>query len=329
MNILVVMKVEEEHKAVLQAAAPDANIQYIDAAKVDKDTVQQADIIVGNLNPNLIKDSKNLKLLQLNSAGTDGYTAPGVIPEQAMLCNATGSYGLAISEHMVGMVLCLMKKFHLYLDEQKEENWSNHGSVTSIYGAKTLVVGLGDIGNEFAVRMHAMGSTITGIRRNKAEKPEYIENLYQMDHFYECLEDADIVATCLPGTAATYKLFDEKAFSHMKDGAYFINVGRGNAVDQDALYEALCSGKLAGAGIDVTDPEPLPAGDKLWSAPNLMITPHVSGGYHLRETHNRIIRIAARNIQHCIKGEPYENEVDMSTGYRKFTVNGETPTHVL
>lgn len=104
--------------------------------------------------------------------------------------------------------------------------------------------------------------------------------------------EADIVAACLPDTPETRNLFNEEAFSHMKKGAYFLNVGRGNSVDSDALYEALCSGKLAGASVDVTDPEPLPADHKLWDAPNILITPHISGGYHLKQTHDTIIRIA-------------------------------------
>lgn len=113
----------------------------------------------------------------------------------------------------------------------------------------------------------------------------------------------------------TYKMFDADAFAHMKQGAYFINVGRGTAVDTDALVEALNSGRLAGACVDVTDPEPLPKEHPLWEASGILITPHVSGGFHLPETHNRIIEIAAKNIRHCVAGEPYDNVVNMLTGY--------------
>lgn len=129
------------------------------------------------------------------------------------------------------------------------------------------------------------------------------------------MEDADIVATSLPGNAETSNVFDAKAFSAMKDGAYFINVGRGSAVDTEDLCQALESGKLAGAALDVTNPEPLPADHKLWSMPNVLITPHVSGGYHVKLTHDRIGEIAARNIGHLVRGEDFENVVDMKTGY--------------
>lgn len=296
LDILVVMPVDELHKEMLKEAAIDAKLEFVEGELVTKELAQNADIIVGNVKPELIKDSKKLKLLQLNSAGMDDYIKEGVLPSQTKLCNASGAYGLAISEHMIGMLLCLMKKLNKYNDNIKEAKWYDYGPVTSIYGSKTLVVGLGDIGNEFAIRMNALGSKVTGIRRKQIDKPEYIEALYQIDSLYECLEEADIVATCLPGTKETYHLFDEEAFRHMKKGAYLINVGRGTAVDSDALYNALTNGQIAGAALDVTEPEPLPSNHPLWTAPNILITPHISGGFHLKETHNRIIQIACKNI---------------------------------
>ena len=103
----------------------------------------------------------------------------------------------------------------------------------------------------------------------------------------------------------------------MKKNSYFLNIGRGTAVKTDALCDALESGKIAGASVDVTDPEPLPSNNRLWNMPNILITPHVSGGYHVKETHDRIIEIARKNIVHLVNGESFENIVDMNTGYRK------------
>lgn len=316
-KILVVMDVTEEHKRNLASISSDVKIEYIPSDEVTVSDVKDAEIIVGNINPSLLAECESLKLLQLNSAGTDGYTKEGNLPAGASLANATGAYGLAISEHMLASLLCLMKKLDMYRLNQKNREWKDEGPVTSVYGSKTLIVGFGDIGSEFGVRMNALGSSITAIRKNIDTKPEYVDAIYNMDSLYDCLKEADIVATCLPGTVQTMKVFDKKAFESMKDGAYFINVGRGTAVDTEALYNALKSGKLAGAALDVTDPEPLPEDHKLWELPNVLITPHVSGGYHLKETHNRIVGIAVRNIMHLIKGEEFENLVDMNTGYRK------------
>ncbi|MCQ2520554.1 MAG: D-2-hydroxyacid dehydrogenase [Lachnospiraceae bacterium] len=316
-KVLVVMQILEEHKELLRGIDSDLDISFIPAAQVKPQDVEDVEIIVGNVNPALLSNCKNLKLLQLNSAGTDGYTAAGVLPEGAVLTNATGAYGLAISEHMLGALLCLMKKLDLYRLNQEEHVWRDEGPVTSIYGSKTLIVGFGDIGNEFGTRMNALGSEITAIRKNVANKPDYVDSIHTVDDLHDCLSKADIIAACLPGTAETNKLFDREAFNRVKPGAYFINIGRGTAVDTDALCDALESGILAGAAVDVTDPEPLPKDHRLWSIPNVLITPHASGGYHLKETHDRIIGIAARNINHLLHNEPFENIVDMKTGYRK------------
>lgn len=316
-KILVVLPTEERHKELLKGSADGAEMEFISPEDLTKEQVHDADVIIGNVAPELIKGTSKLKWLQLNSAGTDGYTAEGVLPKDAILTNATGAYGLAISEHMIGFLLCVMKKLHLYGADQAQHIWSDHGNVTSIYGSKTLVVGFGDIGSEFAIRMNALGSHVTGIRRSKTEKPDYLEALYQMDALEECLKTADIVAACLPGTKETYHIFDKNAFDKMKKGAYFLNVGRGNAVDSYALADALNSGHLAGAAVDVTEPEPLPKEHLLWDAKNILITPHISGNYHLQETHERIIRIAADNLSKFMQGSELRNIVDFSTGYRK------------
>jgi phosphoglycerate dehydrogenase-like enzyme len=316
-KVLVVLPVKESHKALLEGNAP-AGAEFVYCEEPTREMIQGASIIIGNVPQDLLAGTSKLKWLQLNSAGTDGYTTPGVLPEGAYLTNATGAYGLALSEHMLAMLLCLMKKLHLYAEDQKAHVWGDRGNVMSIEGSTTLVVGMGDIGGEFAKRMHALGSHVIGIRRNKAEKPDYLDGLYQMDALDEWLGKADIVATSLPGTKATYHVFDAAAFAKMKEGAYFLNIGRGTAVDSDALADALNSGHLAGAGVDVTDPEPLPADHPLWDAKNAIVTPHISGFYHLPETFERIIRIAAENMAAFRDGKELRNLVDFTTGYRKF-----------
>ncbi|MBR5475049.1 MAG: D-2-hydroxyacid dehydrogenase [Lachnospiraceae bacterium] len=318
MKILVVIPMQEQHKAVFEACAPGAEFVYCPQKEVTKELVQEANIIVGNVPASMIAGSPNLQWLQLNSAGTDGYTAPGVLPEGAKLTNATGAYGLALAEHMLAQLMCLIKKLHLYMEDQKDHVWGDRGNVVSIWNSTTLVVGMGDIGSEFAKRMHALGSRVIGIRRNKAEKPDYLDGLYQMDALEEWLPKADFVATMLPGTPETYHVFDAKRLAMMKEGAFLLNIGRGNAVDSYALTEALNSGHLAGAGLDVTEPEPLPKDHPLWEAKNVMITPHISGFYHLPETLERIVRIATENLQKFLAGEELRNEVDFATGYRKF-----------
>ena len=315
-KILVVMDVLDEHRLLLDNVNSKLDISYKKAAEVTPEDLVDVEVIVGNLRPELLQNCTKLKLLQLNNAGTEGFVAEGVIPKGAVLANATGAYGVAMSEFMVGTLLSLMKNLDLYKFNQVKHEWKDCGPVSAIYGSKTLVVGLGDIGSEFAMRMNAFGSTVTGIRKHITNKPDYVESVHEMKDLHVCLRDADIVASCLPGYQDTLKVFDKTAFENMKDGAYFINVGRGTAVDTDALCDALESKKLAGAALDVTDPEPLPASHRLWDIPNVLITPHVSGGYHVKEAHDRIVKIAIKNLVHLVEGEPFENLVDMKTGYR-------------
>lgn len=309
-EILVTIPTQPRHREMLEKIAAEAHFTY--EMNPTEAAVENADIILGNVPPVMLKNARKLRWIQLNTAGTDGY--PEVLPKDCLLTNATGAYGLAVSEHMLAMLLGLMKKLHLYGANQQQHLWKDEGTVTSICGSRTLVVGLGDLGGEFAKRMHLLGSTVTGIRRGKGQKPEYLDALYQMDSLDNCLKDADIVASCLPGGADTTHIFNAETFAKMKPGAYFLNVGRGSAVDSRALANALNSGHLAGAGLDVTEPEPLPKDHPLWNAKNLVLTPHISGWYHLPETHERILGITAENLKAFLAGTPLRNQIDLNTG---------------
>ena len=316
MRILVVIPLNEEEKEKLQSKMPEAEYIFIFTEEITDELVKGADIIIGNVPPQYIKGSKKLKWLQLNSAGTDGYCEAGVIPEGAYLTNATGAYGLAISEHMLGLVLEIKKKLNLYYRNQMEHIWKDEGNVTSIEGSTTLVVGLGDIGGDFARKMKALGSYTIGIKRTKGEKPEYIDELYTMEDLDALLPKADIVALSLPGTKDTYHLFNKDKFNLMKKDAIIINVGRGNCICIEDLCDALEKRIISGAGLDVTEPEPLPAEHRLWDAPGVVITPHISGFFHLPETLRRIVNISIENLEHFKKQEPLKNIVNFETGYR-------------
>lgn len=317
-KILVTIPMEEKDKNEIEETAFDAEIRYCTAGEVTQEIVCEADIILGNVPVKFVKESKKLKWIQLNSAGANNYTEKGVLKEGVILTNATGAYGLAISEHMLAMLLALQKKICLYTENQKNHFWKDEGEVTSIYGSKTLVVGLGDIGGEFAKKMTALGSSVYGIKKHKTEIPSYIKDIYQLEKLEEILPEFDIVAVSLPETKETMNLFDSSKFNKMKKGAIFLNVGRGSTVNSLDLCEALNNGKIGGAGLDVTEIEPLPKESPLWSAKNILITPHVSGGYHLKETLERVKNIAISNLKAYYKNEPLKNLVDFQTGYKKF-----------
>lgn len=316
MKILVVIPLNEKEKEKLQSKMPEAEYIFISTKEITDEIVKSADIIIGNVPPEYIKGSMKLKWLQLNSAGTDGYCEAGVIPEGAYLTNATGAYGLAISEHMLGMLLEIKKKLNLYYMNQMKHTWKDEGNVTSIEGSTTLVVGLGNIGGDFARKMKALGSYTIGIKRTKGQKPEYIDELYTMEALDDVLPKANVVALCLPGTKDTYHLFNRDKFNLMRKDAIILNVGRGRSICTEDLCDALEGGIISGAGLDVTEPEPLPAEHRLWDAPGVVITPHISGFFHLPETLRRIVNISIENLEHFKKQEPLKNIVDFNTGYR-------------
>jgi len=317
-HILVTLPVEDRHRTLIEAGMPDGDFHYIYRDFVTLADVEAADIILGNVPPKMLAGVTKLKWLQLNSAGPDAYLH--CMPEGVILTNSTGAYGLAISEHLLAMLLMLQKKLHLYYLDQKNHDWTDEGKVTSIEGAHALVVGLGNIGGDFGRKLHALGATVCGITRS-GERPvgseDWLAEIHTMDALDELLPRCEIVALALPGGPATTRLFDARRLSLMKKGAFLLNVGRGTVIDTEALCDALESGHLGGAGVDVTDPEPLPPNHRLWDMPNAIVTPHVSGFYHLPETFERVVRIAAANLARYAKGEPLQNVIDFATGYRK------------
>ena len=313
--ISVIVPFEDEFKAKLAeiTSAYDCKITY----GADKEMLAKANIVLGNPPHDMLDKMPDLEWIQLSMAGTEPYSRPGVLRGGVMLTNVTGAFGLAISEHMVAAVTMLFKKLHLYRDNQLQGKWLDRGAVKQIEGATVLVVGLGDIGCNFAKRMKALGCTTIGIRRAGTDKPDYVDELYLFDKLDDVLPRADIVAMALPNTPQTAGMFSRERIAIMKDEATVVNVGRGTAIDTEALCDALESGKLYAAALDVTDPEPLPSDHRLWKIENALITPHISGFFHLRRTYENIIGICTENTRRFLNGEELMNIIDFRTGYRK------------
>lgn len=315
MKVLVTVPFIEKQKELLKSTAGDAELCFMPANEVTEEMLAEAEIIMGNVSSEQAKRAKNLKWLQLNSAGADVYCAPGVLKEETVLTNASGAYDISVSESMVMGTFAMLKKAYAYYDNQKQGLWKDEGMVGSAYGACIVILGLGNIGLSYAKKMKAMGSYIIGVKRHESEAPEGVDEICTIDKLEECLRRADVVAAVLPGTPETKYLMGKEQFEVMKKTAYFLNVGRGNSVDEEALYQALESGEIAGAMLDVTEVEPLPAGSKLWNAKNLFITPHVAGGFHIPVTLDKIAEICAENLKAYLAGGKLKNIVDKSLGY--------------
>ena len=329
---LVTIPTGERHRNLLQQAAPGWEFRFrgtdtlvcapqeaLPGQPVTQEDVDWAQVILGNVPAAMLHGSPALEWLQTNSAGVEAYIRPGVLAGDTLLTNATGAYGLAIAEHMLGMLLELFKKLELYRDAQKIGAWQSQGAVKAVYGSTVLVLGMGDIGGEFAARCKALGAKVIGVRRSPRPCPEYADEVHLLEDLDSLLPQADVVAITLPGTDATRGLMSRERLAKMKEGAVLLNVGRGFIVDTEALCDALERGHLSGTGVDVTDPEPLPPTHRLWNIPTAVVTPHISGFYHLRETHERIVGIFLENLRHFQAGEPLRNLVDFTTGYRKLS----------
>ena len=329
---LVTIPTGERHRNLLQQAAPGWEFRFrgtdtlvcapqeaLPGQPVTQENVDWAQVILGNVPAAMLHGSPALEWLQTNSAGVEPYIQPGVLAGDTLLTNATGAYGLAIAEHMLGMLLELFKKLELYRDAQKSGAWQSQGAVKAVYGSTVLVLGMGDIGGEFAARCKALGAKVIGVRRSPRPCPEYADEVHLLEDLDSLLPHADVVAITLPGTDATRGLMSRERLAKMKEGAVLLNVGRGFIVDTEALCDALERGHLSGAGVDVTDPEPLPPTHRLWNIPTAVVTPHISGFYHLRETHVRIVGIFLENLRRFQAGEPLRNLVDFATGYRKLS----------
>lgn len=314
-TIVVLSPVNDRHKELIEKSAPGADIIYADDDSVEAWQIRKANIIFGNPEPDMLPAARSLEWLQLFSAGVGPYGRPGTLPQNVILTNASGAYGLGIAEHMLGVLLVMFRKLHLYRDNQNVARWADEGSVKSVYGSTALIVGLGDIGGEFARRLKLLGAYTIGIRRTHQSKPDYLDELHTLDQLGELLPRADIVGLSLPSTPLTQKLINVDTLSLMKKDAVLINVGRGDCVDTEALCDALESGHLLGAALDVTDPEPLPTDHRLWTIKNAIVTPHVSGGFNLPVTHDRVVGIFVQNLKAYYGKQDFRSVVDRIAGY--------------
>ena len=316
-KVLVTIPVKECHKDRIEDIVSGCAVSFVPVGQVTEEQVAEASVIIGNVPAKMIKASGKLELLQLESAGADPYLPAGVLSENTVLCNSTGAYNRTVSEHSAALTLMLMKNLQLYRDQQAENVWNDLGAALSPVGATVLVVGLGEIGLQYARIMKALGAYVIGVKRREGGSSEWTDEIVRTDEIDSVLPRADVIFSILPNTKQTVHFYTEERFRLMKNSALFINCGRGNVVEGGVLLKALQDGEIAAAAIDVTETEPLPADSPLWQLKNLVITPHVAGGYHIPHTLECIVDIACENLDHWIKGETFCNVVDMETGYRR------------
>jgi phosphoglycerate dehydrogenase-like enzyme len=284
------------------------------------EVVAGADVLIGLCTPEIVARGTSLKWIQLLNAGADSCaTIPEVAQRGILVTNLQRIQGPHMAEHAIALLLSLARALPVYAVEQSEGAFTRGFRETrgerpvEIEGKTLLVVGLGGIGTEVAKRAHGLGMRVLATRNSRREGPEYVEYVGLADEYRTLAERADVVVNATPLTPETRGMFDARFFAAMRDDAFFINVGRGESVVTADLTAALQAGAIGGAGLDVTDPEPLPPGHPLWSMSNVVITPHIATSSDFRS--ERTVTLVAENVRRYVSGDAVLSVVDLAAGY--------------
>ena len=282
--------------------------------------VEGADVLIGLCTPEIVARGTSLRWVQLLNAGADSCASiPGVAERGILVTNLQRIQGPHMAEHALALMFSLARSLPVYAAEQQAGAFTRGFRETraerpiEIEGKTLLVVGLGGIGTEVAKRAHALGMHVIATRNSRREGPPYVEYVGLADEYRTLAARADVVVNATPLTPQTRGMFDAAFFAAMKDGAYFINIGRGESVVTAALTAALEAGELGGAGLDVTDPEPLPPKHPLWRMQNVVITPHIATSSDFRS--DRTVALVVENVRRYQRGERMLSVVDLAAGY--------------
>jgi phosphoglycerate dehydrogenase-like enzyme len=284
------------------------------AADLNK-LLPEADVVFGAINAEMLAKAKNLRWLQATEGGVDTVLFPELIKSNVVVTNAARIFAPPISETAIGMVLSLSRGFNKYYIPQFEKRiWNAERNLVEIDGMTMGVVGLGGLGSATAVRAYyGFNMRILATDAKPMAKPIFVDTLREPGWLMEMIPQSDVVVCAAPFTKETSAMFNEKVFRAMKKTAYFINLSRGELVDEKALVRALKEGWIAGAGLDVVYPEPYPSTGAYWDCPNLLMTCHTSGYAPKRQ--GRLVGLLAENVRRYSSGLPLMNVVDKQRGY--------------
>jgi phosphoglycerate dehydrogenase-like enzyme len=293
-----------------------ASVRYTDAPGL-AEVLRGADALfvydfLSDAVPGAWHAADRLRWLHIASAGVDPVLFPALRESDVVLTNSKGVFDDSIAEYVLGVVLAFAKGFARSLDLQRETRWQ-HRESERIAGRRALVVGTGGIGRAIARLLRAAGMTVAGAGRRAQDADPDFGTVYAAAELDKHLDDVDYVVAVAPLTEQTKGLFDARVFAAMKPSARFVNVGRGELVVTADLIDALRTGKLAGAALDVFEAEPLPAGSPLWTLDNVLVSPHMSGDFV--GWRNTLVEVFAENFQRWLEGKPLENVVDKKLGY--------------
>ncbi len=294
-KVFVNVSLDSEQKKRLESISDDLSFVY------EKD--YDAKIVIGNVPPADLKNYKDLEWIQTSAVGVDAYVKKGILNEKTVLTNAVDIHSQEVAEHAFAMMVELVKKLNLYHADQNRHQWTDEGRVREFSRMKAAIVGFGNIGKRLALLLKGLGIYVIGVKRTMIEKPDCLDELYTNAELEKAICDVDVVFTVLPGTPENAHLFTLDTFKKMRPDAYLVNVGRGNLIAEDVLYEVLDQRIIAGLALDVFEKEPLPADSPLWDYEELIVTPHAAGFFHLESAFDAFLDLVEENLKRFVKGE--------------------------
>jgi len=302
-----------------QQLAPEVDFVVVESVEQARKEAVDAQAVLGYCDEDMLSGSPGLFWIQVYSSGVERCVInPSIHTGKRLLTNAQRIGSPALAEHSIAMMLMLARGLDVYYANQLTGKWKRETQLdrtdhVELEGRTLLVVGLGGIGTQVAKRGHGLGMRVIATRNSRREGPEYVEYVGLSHELNELAARADVVINTAPLTDKTRGIFNTAFFDAMKPGAFFISVGRGGSTVTRDLVSALRSGSIAGAGLDVTDPEPLPRGHPLWTMPRVIITPHTAG--RSDEGRDRLYMMVKENLRRYVAGEPMLSVVDIDRGY--------------
>lgn len=327
MQLVIHPPVETERLHKIEAVASVMTVVNASDEAQAIDAIADAEAFFGKITPAMLSAARRLRWVQTATASLEHYLFPALIDHPCVLTNMRGLYSDVIADHVFGYILCFARNFHLYLRLQQAGRWAPVGGEpersTFASGPATVsgmdrahlhlgdatlgIVGLGHIGAEIARRGLAFHMRVLAVDPVQTQAPAGVEALWHLERLPDLLAASDFVVIAAPHTPETYKMFRRPQFQQMKRSAYLINVGRGAIVDLADVTNALQEGRIAGAGLDVFEIEPLPPTHPLWQMDNAILTPHVAGNSpRIAERH---LATLLENVRRFQAGEPLQNVV--------------------
>ncbi|MGH9664161.1 MAG: D-2-hydroxyacid dehydrogenase, partial [Bryobacteraceae bacterium] len=304
---IVVMNGDPAMVSDLQSVTDKAHIVSANKQNVMEE-IADADAFVGNITPAQVRAGKQLKWVQVMSAGVENvlFLSGGndLRDSNIILTNNKIVQGPEIADHAMAMLLFLSRHLYEFYADDKQESWNPPHPYPGIElrGKTAVVIGVGGIGTQISIRANAFGMHVIGVDPQDKPFMPFIDKVVKPDQLDEVIPQADVVFISAPHTAQSHKMMGAHEFELMKKNSYFVAVSRGGIYDMNGLVKGLDEKRLAGAGVDVTDPEPLPKGHPLWKFNNVIITPHVAG--RSDRDRERMVGTIKENIERFVDGKP-------------------------